>query len=83
MGKMQCVKRRSWVKINSSSSLQFTFVASTRLQPIVTGATVIGIKYNGGVLVAADTLAPGPLRPVVGERLTVAAVATAVACQRD
>ncbi|CAE8581051.1 unnamed protein product [Polarella glacialis] len=27
------------------------------LQPIVTGATVIGIKYNGGVLVAADTLA--------------------------
>merc|ERR1719436_475102 len=27
------------------------------LNPIVTGATVIGIKYNGGVLVAADTLA--------------------------
>merc|ERR1712060_547970 len=27
------------------------------LQPIVTGATVIGIKYAGGVLVAADTLA--------------------------
>mmetsp|Transcript_110842 Transcript_110842/g.357789 ORF Transcript_110842/g.357789 Transcript_110842/m.357789 type:complete len:242 (+) Transcript_110842:74-799(+) len=27
------------------------------LQPIVTGATVIGLKYNGGVLVAADTLA--------------------------
>jgi len=27
------------------------------MQPIVTGATVIGVKYNGGVLVAADTLA--------------------------
>jgi len=27
------------------------------LQPIVTGSTVIGMKYNGGVLVAADTLA--------------------------
>lgn len=27
------------------------------LSPIVTGSTVIGIKYNGGVLVAADTLA--------------------------
>jgi len=27
------------------------------MQPIVTGATVIGMKYNGGVLVAADTLA--------------------------
>eukprot|EP00933_Yihiella_yeosuensis_P049871 TRINITY_DN4734_c0_g1_i1.p1 TRINITY_DN4734_c0_g1~~TRINITY_DN4734_c0_g1_i1.p1 ORF type:complete len:242 (+),score=52.17 TRINITY_DN4734_c0_g1_i1:104-829(+) len=27
------------------------------LQPIVTGATVIGMKYAGGVLVAADTLA--------------------------
>jgi len=27
------------------------------LQPIVTGATVIGVKYNGGVLVACDTLA--------------------------
>lgn len=27
------------------------------LQPIVTGATVIGVKYSGGVLVAADTLA--------------------------
>merc|ERR1712151_806783 len=27
------------------------------LSPIVTGATVIGIKYNGGVMVAADTLA--------------------------
>lgn len=27
------------------------------LSPIVTGATVIGIKYKGGVLVAADTLA--------------------------
>lgn len=27
------------------------------LNPIVTGSTVIGIKYNGGVLVAADTLA--------------------------
>lgn len=27
------------------------------LQPIVTGSTVIGIKFNGGVLVAADTLA--------------------------
>jgi len=26
------------------------------LSPIVTGSTVIGIKYNGGVLVAADTL---------------------------
>jgi len=27
------------------------------LQPIVTGATVIGLKYNGGVLLACDTLA--------------------------
>mmetsp|Transcript_42464 Transcript_42464/g.117160 ORF Transcript_42464/g.117160 Transcript_42464/m.117160 type:complete len:243 (-) Transcript_42464:118-846(-) len=27
------------------------------LQPIVTGATVIGLKYNGGVMMAADTLA--------------------------
>jgi len=27
------------------------------LSPIVTGSTVIGIKYDGGVLVAADTLA--------------------------
>eukprot|EP00931_Biecheleriopsis_adriatica_P007302 TRINITY_DN108604_c0_g1_i1.p1 TRINITY_DN108604_c0_g1~~TRINITY_DN108604_c0_g1_i1.p1 ORF type:complete len:260 (-),score=37.64 TRINITY_DN108604_c0_g1_i1:121-846(-) len=27
------------------------------LQPIVTGATVIGLKYNNGVIVAADTLA--------------------------
>jgi len=27
------------------------------LSPIVTGATVIGIKYNGGVLIACDTLA--------------------------
>jgi|EP00927_Polykrikos_kofoidii_P049109 20S proteasome subunit beta 7 len=27
------------------------------LSPIVTGATVIGLKYNGGVMVAADTLA--------------------------
>lgn len=27
------------------------------LQPIVTGATVIGLKYNGGVLVACDTMA--------------------------
>eukprot|EP00441_Pelagodinium_beii_P042378 CAMPEP_0197649214 /NCGR_PEP_ID=MMETSP1338-20131121/28220_1 /TAXON_ID=43686 ORGANISM="Pelagodinium beii, Strain RCC1491" /NCGR_SAMPLE_ID=MMETSP1338 /ASSEMBLY_ACC=CAM_ASM_000754 /LENGTH=235 /DNA_ID=CAMNT_0043223349 /DNA_START=82 /DNA_END=785 /DNA_ORIENTATION=+ len=27
------------------------------LSPIVTGATVIGMKFNGGVLVAADTLA--------------------------
>jgi len=27
------------------------------LSPIVTGATVIGVKFNGGVLVAADTLA--------------------------
>jgi len=27
------------------------------LQPIVTGSTVIGLKYNGGVLIAADTLA--------------------------
>jgi len=27
------------------------------LQPIVTGATVIGMKYAGGVLVASDTLA--------------------------
>jgi 20S proteasome subunit beta 7 len=27
------------------------------LSPIVTGATVIGVKYDGGVLVAADTLA--------------------------
>lgn len=26
-------------------------------QPIVTGTTVIGIKYKGGVLLAADTLA--------------------------
>lgn len=26
------------------------------LQPIVTGATCIGVKFNGGVLVAADTL---------------------------
>ena len=26
-------------------------------QPIVTGTTVIGIKYNGGVMLAADTLA--------------------------
>lgn len=26
------------------------------LSPIVTGSTVIGVKYNGGVLVAADTL---------------------------
>jgi len=26
------------------------------LQPIVTGATCIGVKYDGGVLVAADTL---------------------------
>jgi len=26
------------------------------LQPIVTGATVIGLKYNGGVMLAADTL---------------------------
>lgn len=25
--------------------------------PIVTGTTVIGIKYNGGVMLAADTLA--------------------------
>jgi 20S proteasome subunit beta 7 len=27
------------------------------LQPIVTGTTVIGLKYNGGVMLAADTLA--------------------------
>jgi len=27
------------------------------LSPIVTGSTVIGVKYDGGVLVAADTLA--------------------------
>eukprot|EP00928_Gymnodinium_smaydae_P035820 TRINITY_DN25137_c3_g1_i1.p2 TRINITY_DN25137_c3_g1~~TRINITY_DN25137_c3_g1_i1.p2 ORF type:complete len:243 (+),score=55.48 TRINITY_DN25137_c3_g1_i1:98-826(+) len=27
------------------------------LSPVVTGSTVIGVKYNGGVLVAADTLA--------------------------
>jgi 20S proteasome subunit beta 7 len=27
------------------------------LQPIVTGTTVIGIKYNDGVMLAADTLA--------------------------
>lgn len=27
------------------------------LSPIVTGSTVIGVKYNGGVLIAADTLA--------------------------
>lgn len=27
------------------------------LSPIVTGSTVVGLKYNGGVLVAADTLA--------------------------
>jgi len=27
------------------------------LSPIVTGTTVIGIKYNGGVMLAADTLA--------------------------
>lgn len=27
------------------------------MNPIVTGSTVIGIKYDGGVLVAADTLA--------------------------
>eukprot|EP00747_Dinoflagellata_sp_TGD_P161924 gnl/TRDRNA2_/TRDRNA2_178966_c0_seq1.p1 gnl/TRDRNA2_/TRDRNA2_178966_c0~~gnl/TRDRNA2_/TRDRNA2_178966_c0_seq1.p1 ORF type:complete len:262 (+),score=47.37 gnl/TRDRNA2_/TRDRNA2_178966_c0_seq1:56-787(+) len=27
------------------------------LQPIVTGATVVGMKYNGGVLIACDTLA--------------------------
>lgn len=27
------------------------------LQPIVTGATVIAVKYNGGVMIAADTLA--------------------------
>jgi len=27
------------------------------LQPIVTGTTVIGLKYAGGVMLAADTLA--------------------------
>ena len=27
------------------------------LQPIVTGTTVLGLKYNGGVMLAADTLA--------------------------
>lgn len=27
------------------------------LSPIVTGATVIGVKYDGGVMIAADTLA--------------------------
>ena len=26
-------------------------------QPIVTGTTVIGLKYQGGVMLAADTLA--------------------------
>jgi 20S proteasome subunit beta 7 len=33
-------------------------VAPTKhtLQPIVTGTTVLGIKYNGGVMMAADTL---------------------------
>ena len=25
--------------------------------PIVTGGSVVGVKYNGGILVAADTLA--------------------------
>ena len=30
-----------------------------RLQPIVTGASVIGLKYKDGVIVAADTLALG------------------------
>lgn len=31
--------------------------AEHTLQPIVTGSTVIGIKYDGGVLIAADTQA--------------------------
>ena len=33
---------------------------TARLQPIVTGATVVGVKYKDGVLLAADTLASGP-----------------------
>lgn len=28
-----------------------------RLSPIVTGATVVGLKYKDGVILAADTLA--------------------------
>ena len=31
----------------------------SRLSPIVTGATVVGLKYKDGVILAADTLALG------------------------
>ena len=32
-------------------------VLSIRMSPVVTGATVIGMKYKDGVILAADTLA--------------------------
>lgn len=43
-----------------SHSIHPRFVhEKSRLSPIVTGATVVGLKYKDGVILAADTLAPG------------------------
>ena len=49
--------KKDAVRHRIASALSGHGLSIARLQPIVTGATVVGLKYKDGVIVAADTLA--------------------------
>ena len=54
---MNSFEPRETIAVTLSTPMHPSDPSTRTQQPIVTGSTVIGIKYNGGVMLASDTLA--------------------------